>query len=132
VELFTLPEEFRTKDAAWARLLEKVLTARERAISKQMDKEAIANLFETKLNELTGGKAILEFGCGRWLEFLKGKEILPTVVQECFKVVDNQGKSLQGREKMMEVAKELVRKPLSEQPDDFQRLHKLISDRAKS
>lgn len=133
VELFTKANEFPTRKAALEKLLQvKEFAERKKAVSEQMTKKALSKRFETILNGLAGGKTALEFGCGRWLELLKGKEVLPTVVQKCFTVRDANDRALQGRDKVNEVAKDLVRKPLAEQPDDFQRLHQLIADRVKS
>jgi hypothetical protein len=43
-----------------------------------------------------------------------------------------QGKFLHGKVKLNEVVKDLIRKPINEQPDDFQRLYEIISRRILS
>lgn len=78
------------------------------------------------VTELTDGNERLEYGCGRWLELVEGKPIFHLVVNRFFEVRDNKGRFVQGDEKMAQVAKGLVRLPLSEQPDDFQQLERLI------
>jgi len=55
--------------------------------------------------------------------------VLPRIINRCFQVKDAQGKFLQGKDKLNQIAKNLVRKPLKEQPDDFQRLYAIISHR---
>ncbi|OQY55704.1 MAG: hypothetical protein DRR08_20740 [Candidatus Parabeggiatoa sp. nov. 2] len=60
---------------------------------------------------------------------MRGKKVLPRIINRCFQVKDAQGKFLQGKDKLNQIAKNLVRKPLKEQPDDFQRLYAIISHR---
>ncbi|MGA2496163.1 MAG: hypothetical protein ABSH20_00390, partial [Tepidisphaeraceae bacterium] len=79
------------------------------------------------LDVLLGGQNSVEFGHGMWLEMVRGKYVLPMVVDKCFRVPDAKGRQLQGEARLMEVVKDLLRLPLNEQPPDFQTLHRLIS-----
>jgi hypothetical protein len=90
---------------------------------------ALAERFTAVLDELTGGHDPLEFGHGRWLELLRGKEVLPAVVRDCFKIPDATGRLLQGSRKELELARELLRLPPDHLPDELQRLRTLIAAR---
>jgi len=105
---------------------------RDKAIGNLLGKREIKKRFSEVLFRLTGDRMPIEFGFGRWLELLKGKEILPTVINRCFSVRDQQGRALQGRDRLMEVIKDLLRKDIAEQPDDFKRLHDVISRRLEA
>ncbi|MBI1785310.1 hypothetical protein HYR69_09220 [Candidatus Sumerlaeota bacterium] len=95
--------------------------------------KSIADRFEETTAALTGGgDGALEFGKGTWLELLSGKAILPTIVNALFKVVDASGRSLQGRQRLNEVAKSLIRLPREQHPEDFRQLHNLIMGRLKT
>ncbi|MBF0510325.1 MAG: hypothetical protein HQK57_15555 [Deltaproteobacteria bacterium] len=126
---------FRTKDAALSNLLENpALLGRKKYVGETVHPSELEKRFEQILYEMTGGKEPLEYDQGEWLKLLPGKEVFNVVGNQCFKVKDGQGRNLQGRDKIKEVAKELVRKPLIDQPNDFQELYRLISnmiDRAK-
>lgn len=91
--------------------------------------DALTERFSSTLDELTGGHDPLVFGHGRWLERLRGKHVMPTVVKRCFKIPDASGNLLQGPDKQVELAKELLRRPISQQPQDLQDLRALISTR---
>jgi len=58
--------------------------------------------------------------------------VLPRIINHCFEVKDAQGHSLQGKVKLNEVVKDLVRKPIEDQPDVFKMLHHIISRRILS
>ncbi len=89
--------------------------------------------FLSVLGEFTGGNEDLEYGVGRWLEMVRGKMVLPFVLRACFKVRDAQGAIVQnGRDCLVAVAKDLLRKGLDVQPGDFQRLYRVIEDRVIS
>ncbi len=83
-------------------------------------------LFDEILNDLTGGKAQLEYGAGTWLERLSGKEIFRSISGALFQVQDAGGAIIQGIEQNYEVAKGLLKLPLNNQPTDFQELVQLL------
>ena len=133
IELFTNPQEFKSKRYA----IEKLTKAKEfpnhkGKVSKIVDRKEIINKFEKTLADMTGGKDHIEYGRGKWIEMIRGKKVLPHLINHCFRVKDANDTILQGKEKLMEVVKELLSKPLSEQPDDFQKLHELIVKRIES
>jgi len=86
----------------------------------------IQDSLRVTIRELLGDKDEPQWGEGNWLEQISGKEVLNVVVDRCFRVEDAGGKPLQGKKKLMEVVKDLLRLPLKDQPDDFQELHRLI------
>jgi hypothetical protein len=86
-------------------------------------------MFNDVYLKFTGNKCPLEYGFGDWLQFLKGKKILPQVVASCFEVKDKNGKNINGKDKMREVVKDLVKKGIDKQPQDFKDIHTLIMKR---
>jgi len=74
----------------------------------------------------------LEYGKGRWLELLKGKPVLKQVVNGFCEVRDRRGRFVQGTERLIQVAKQLVKLPLENQPQDLQQLCELIKKRITS
>lgn len=78
------------------------------------------------LQMLLGGKQTLEFGAGEWLNLMSGKEIFRSIAGNVFRVCDASDNILQGREQNDEVAKELLRLDLNDQPADFQQLIRLL------
>lgn len=98
-----------------------------KSVSKALDQKYIEKLFGEILEIFLDGKSKPEYGSGKWLEMMKGKEVLPTIINKCFKIKDNSGKALQGEMKMKEIGKALVRLPLDKQPQDFIELHGMIS-----
>lgn len=93
--------------------------------------DALGARFLAFLDELTGGHDPLEFGHGRWLELLRGKHVLPTVVAHCFVVRAADGTRLQAPRNQLELARELLQRPLAEQPLDLQELRRLIEARVR-
>src|SRR5437588_1172799 len=63
--------------------------------------------------------AIINVKGHSWLKMIKGKHVLRTVIDKCFRVPDRTGKYLQGNERCMEVVKSLLKLPLEDQPSDF-------------
>jgi len=124
--------DFRTKEGALEYLLKKEEFAHKVSdVSEKLHQDALAQRFEEIVSNLFGGESELIYGKGSWLEMVSGKSLLPTVMNRCFRV-RARGKSLQGQERLMAVVKELLRLPLKEQPDDFEKLHQLISQHARS
>ncbi|KHD09204.1 hypothetical protein PN36_10330 [Candidatus Thiomargarita nelsonii] len=113
-------------------LFEDIIEENKKKMFRLFSQDNIKELFYESLERLTGGKETLEFGSGQWLELMRGKKVLPSIIHHCFKVKDAQGKLLQGKEKLNEVVKDLVRKPIEEQPDDFKKLHHIIYRRILS
>jgi len=130
VEQFQKVGEFRTREEAIARLTAlPELESKKRCVAQQLRKRTITGLFTEVLEELTGGESSLQYGRGRWIELMRGKAILPSVVSKCFSVRDAAGATLQGPESVDELAKGLAREPMDVQPGDFQALEEMIRGR---
>jgi hypothetical protein len=133
ITLFTKPQEINNKESAIKKLAEAgEFLSYEKLVSKTVQNQELIERFEKILADMTGGKEPVEYGCGKWIEMIRGKEILPGLVDSCFTAKDRSDNPLQGPQELKEVVRDLVKKPLSEQPADFQQLHRLISDRIKS
>ncbi len=123
--------EFSGRDTTLAKLMEKHENAKRTCdVLEKLRDYPLSECFNKTVGEFFGdGQNELEFGHGSWLKMIKGKHVLPTVIDKCFRVEDATGKYLQGRERCMEVVKSLLKRPLEDQPDDFNELYKLISAR---
>ncbi|MCX7047681.1 MAG: hypothetical protein NTX50_19625 [Candidatus Sumerlaeota bacterium] len=130
IQLFENPAQFKTKNEALS-----LLTRRpewehfQSRVSQSLIEKNISTRFEELLEEWSGGLDRLEFGTGQWIERLRGRMILSSVIHECFQVRDAKGSLIQGEDKLNAVVKDLARLPLTKLPDDFQLLHKIIMDR---
>ncbi len=130
IELFSDVHQFSSKEKTLEILhKKKEFKSFRTKISRNLQENELTRKFDTTLDQLTRGNTSLEFGKGTWLEQMSGKEIFHTVANQCFKVKDRQGNLLQGREKWNEIVKDLLKKPLQDQPDDFRELYNLIDTR---
>lgn len=130
IKTFKTIQGFGSKDDALNKLksLPNWMVKRESA-SHDLSLKEVEKRFQTALERFTGGNDNLEYGCGRWLEMISGKKVLNSVVTECCKIQDAQGKRLQGQDRLIEIAKDLLRKEICKQPADFQQLKTLIQGR---
>ena len=134
IHKFTDPADFSTRDQALVKLhnTDAFDTFRD-DVATAIDRDGIERRFDEILNMMTNASEQLEFGNGKWLEMTEGKKVFSQVVNSnCFRVVDLEGNILQGKEKINQVAKNLLRKENAKQPDDFQRLKTLVEDRFSS
>lgn len=130
IESFNTTTGFNSKDSALQKLLSrKEFQDHEKECSKSLQTSRIEALFQKTYKKMTGGKDKLEIGTGKWLELAQGSRALPTVIHKCFTVKDRNGKKVVGPRKAEEVVKELAGLKIKEQPPDFQKLHKLISEK---
>lgn len=99
--------------------------------------ELAANLTESRINgiysdfvqALSGGVFPLQYGTGTWLERMSGKEVFRVIANECFQVKDAAGIVLTGKAQNKQIAKQLAKLPLAQQPTDFQELVALLNRR---
>ncbi len=127
IKAFRSMSDFQSREAALRHLTDRPeWSSQELKTSQLLAPANLAEEFHRILHELTGGRDPIEFGTGLWLERLRGKEILPTVINRCCQVRADNGSFLQGDERLKEVAKTLVGLPLHQQPQDFQDLHALM------
>lgn len=127
IEAFTRVEEMRTRREAIAQLLQRPEFARKKSsVGQLLRKDRIESTFERYVDEMTGGREPLEFGQGNWLEMVRGKAVLPPVINHCFRVVEGAGAVRQGPSRQDLVVRDLVAMDIKEQPEDFQQLRELI------
>jgi len=108
-----------TEEKALQKLLEKHAIAKQNCdLLTKLHNYPLEEQFVALLDRLLGGQRELAFDCGCWLTMVKGKHVLPTVINNCFRVKDTKGKLLQGSDRLIEVVKDLVRLPLEVQPDN--------------
>ena len=131
IQNFTNPADFSTRDQALAKLHNAdAFDTFKSDVDATIDKDDIERRFDDILNIMTNGSGQLEFGKGKWLEMTQGKKVFSQVINSnCFRVVDLEGNLLQGKDKINQVAKNLLRKEIAKQPDDFRRLKTLVEDR---
>lgn len=134
IQKFTNPSDFDTRSNALGRLKNADEWGAFRAdVGDKIDPEIIEQRFNDILHEMTDGTDPLEYGNGKWLEMIQGKKVLSQVVNSnCFRVADAEDNLLMGPEKITQVVKNLLRKEIVKQPDDFQRLKVLINERLSS
>jgi len=134
IQNFTNPADFSTRDQALAKLHNAdAFDTFKSDVAAAIDKDDIEHRFDDILNTMTNGSEQLEFGKGKWLEMTQGKKVFSQVINSnCFRVVDLEGNLLQGKDKINQVAKNLLRKEIEKQPDDFRKLKTLVEDRLSS
>ena len=133
VALFSDATYFRTKEQALEQLLQKEEFAHKiKDVSRKLHQDALVQCFEQIIGSMFGQQSELTYGQGTWLQMVSGKRLLPTVINNCFRVRDTKGRTLQGNASLMAVVKKLLKLPIAEQPNDFQELHQLITKQVQS
>ncbi len=97
-----------------------------------MKLESVEKIFRYLENDFLGGTKKPELGKGNWLDRMRGKPLLASLVSECFEVTDSGGNILTGPEAVTLVAEELLLLDITNQPADFRELHDLIAKRVKN
>lgn len=128
---FSDPADFASKSEAVDRLTSaNAFDERSRRVSSIVSKCELTERFEIGLAIMTGGEEQLAYGCGRWIEMIRGKKVFSQVLNSCqFEVEDANGKQLTGNEKAREVVKDLAAKDIERLPADFVDLRRLIEER---
>jgi hypothetical protein len=98
-------------------------------VKAQLEQGNIEAIFRRYVAELSGGQIPLQYGTGAWLERMSGKEIFNCIINTCFSVKDADGHEVTHKRKATEVAKDLLRQPIDEQPSDFVALLGLLQTR---
>ena len=134
IQIFTDPADFNTRDQALVELHNAdAFETFKSDVAVAIDQDDIERRFDDILNIMTNGFEQLEFGKGKWLEMTQGKKVFSQVINSnCFRVVDLEGNLLQCKDKINQVAKNLLRKEIEKQPDDFRKLKTLVEDRLNS
>lgn len=130
IKQFKRPDDFPDRDAALQRLHRlSQLGERRDAFAAAITPDALQAVLDDFLAQLTASQPALADDHGLWRERVRGKEVLPTVINACFQIRSAAGAFLHGYEQIREVARALVKRPLSDQPDDLQALHALLAER---
>ena len=96
------------------------------SVTAILERDVINRLYLGFIEELSGGTIPLEYGSGAWLARMSGKEIFRAIANRCFLVLDLEGNIVTGKEQNKAIARELVKLPLDQQPEDFQELISLL------
>ena len=131
IKNFDKVNDFKTKEDAITKLTTKIpeFLQRKQDLCQYTNIQNLEEKLNTILAEFYGGRENLEIGYGNWIDLMGGKQLLATVVNECFRVEDTSGRRITGKDATNAVVKDLLRKPLCEQPDDFQQLCELVKRR---
>ena len=130
IENFSNPDDFSSKEIALEKLKHASEFARHRTnVEQKVSVEEVEHRFGERLEAMTDGRDQLAFGVGDWLAMVQGKKVFAEVVNsECFRVQDAEGAVLQGKQKVNEIVKELL-KASKVLPADFVELKQLITER---
>ena len=131
IEKFSNPDDFSSKEIALERLKHDSRFSQHRTnLGKKISVRERERRFSKHFNAMTGGQDQLALGVGDWLDMVQGKQVFAEVAHySCFRVEAADGTVLQGRQKINEIVKELLRKPDNIQPEDFVELKQLITKR---
>lgn len=126
-------ENFKTKEAALGQLENLKEFEEQRLKTEQLLRiDHIKKIFENKIEEFIDKETRCIWGKGKWDHFLSGKELLNSMIHSgLFQIKDRNDNVLQGKEKLKEITKALVRKG-KDLPDDFLKLKAIILKRVKS
>ena len=129
IEKFSDPDEFSTKEIALEKLERTNEFEQHRTnVENKVSVEEMERRFYECLEAMTPDQDQLAFGRGDWLDMVQGKSVFRQVINSgSFQVKTKDGTVLQGRERLNEVVKDLLRK--DEQPTDFMELKRLITRR---
>ena len=133
INTFSSENRFRTKEDALRELLSaEAFKNRPSDVSRKVSQDEIRNRFDRFLQKMTGGQEPIVVGQGNWVNMIKGKAVLNSVINSsCFKFSSQNGSLLQGPEKVCRVIADILKDPSCTIPDDFEELKKLIRNRKK-
>jgi hypothetical protein len=127
---FKNPAEFKDKDAGILKLDGlSAMSEKQASVATVLEQDTVKNRYSEFIEELSGGIIPLRYDLGSWLERMSGKEIFRVLANQCFEVKDLEGNLVKGKEQNKIIAKELVKLPIQEQPQDFQNLVKLLHNK---
>lgn len=131
IEQFSNPVEFSSKNEAIQRLTSaKEFSDRRRAVSSMVTKRELGERFEARLEMMTGCGDQLTYGQGRWVEMIRGKKVLPQLLNlRGFEIRDAEGQEVTGKDRAYEIVRELAVKDVDNRPADIGELQRLIEDR---
>lgn len=129
---FTNPADFTSKEEAIQQLIsQEKFAKRSGQVSAMLLQDALTERFETSLASMTGGGETLTYGTGQWIEKIRGKKVLPQLLNSGG-FEDRKGRTLTGNEMEKEIVKELAVKDVDSRPSDLVELQRLIRERVGS
>lgn len=132
IKLFKHREDFPNAEAALSQLLNNDLIKGKPCCVKEFF-STVPELFHDEQELMMGDGGNLEWGKGRWLDLMPGKDLLHMLLNDgkLFDVVDKKGRPVQGAPKRYEIMQRLL--VVQENwPDDFKSLKQLLTKRANS
>lgn len=119
---FKTKEKFVDKDAGIQQLTQcfQTIDTRKTELVTVLEENNVKKIYSDFVEELSGGLPQLEYGSGTWLNRMSGKEVFHVIANDCFQVKSASGEILTGTQQNSQIAKQLVRLPLVQQPTDFQ------------
>ena len=131
IEHFSNPVEFSSREKALLKLKNANEFDQYRTnVAQKVSMNEVERRFHEYLDEMTGSGAKLVQGQGKWVDMIKGKKVLAQVINSGdFQVLTTDRTPLKGRAKINEVVKDILRKDVSIQPEDFLLLKELINAR---
>jgi hypothetical protein len=132
IKFFSDSETFMDFQDAVKKLISKPeIHTRAREISSSLDENKLKELLAITYEKFTGNRFPLEYGHGEWLNLIRGKKILSQIIHNTslFTVPDARKRHLQGKEKLNEIVKNLLRREDKYLPPDFLELRNLIRNR---
>lgn len=137
INTFSSENRFRTKEDALRELLSaEAFKNRPSDVSRKVSPDEIRNRFDRFLRKMTGGREPIVVGQGNWVNMIKGKAVLNSVINSsCFKVPPQGNRLIDDSKKyytkVYTVIADILKDPSCTLPDDFEELKKLISNRKK-
>jgi hypothetical protein len=124
-------DEFKNQDEGLLKLgdLSTVINDIKTSVTTNLERDAIKQLYLGFIEELSGSTIPLQYGSGAWLARMSGKQIFRAIANQCFLVPDLEGNIVTGKEQNKAIARELVKLPLQQQPEDFQQLVSLLKSK---
>lgn len=130
---FTNPAQFQNKNAGVSQLGQLTgLANKKTAVTSILKKNTVKSIYSDFVDELSGGVLPLQNGSGTWLARMSGKEVFRVIANQCFQVRNADNVLLTGKEQNKQIAKELVKLPLAQQPTDFQTIVSLLKQRIRT
>ena len=130
IKHFADPAQFQNKNDGILQLEQlSGLVDKKKEIVGILEQDAVKRIYSDFVDELSGGILPLQYGSGTWLERMSGKEVFRVIANECFQVRDATDSLLTGKEQNKQIAKQLAKLPLAQQPTDFQELVALLKKR---
>jgi hypothetical protein len=130
IKHFANPAQFQNKNDGILQLEQLTgLANKTTDVINILEKETIKKIYSDFVDELSECVVPLQYGSGTWLERMSGKEVFRVIANDCFQVLDASNVLLTGKEQNKQIAKELVKLPIEQQPSDFQELINLLKNR---